>query len=141
MANRYLFKALSLMQFLTFLMFFVAGIYLFVMSQSSRAVEFGEATSVERHAIIALAVSLFFLGPLVGVWRRERWGWWSGLVVNLLCLGIAYWVMIYKQSNIGFGAIMWPALFFVTVVLHLLSRPGSWRSIARGDSVLFRNTV
>src|SRR5512146_382545 len=131
MANRYLFKALSLMQFLIFLMFFVAGLYLFAMSMSSRAAEFGEAASVERHAIIAIAVSLFFLGPLIGISRRERWGWWSGLAVNVVCLAISYWAMIYNQPDVGFGAMMWPILFFVTAVLHVLSRPESWKSIAK----------
>ncbi len=139
--NRYLIKALSSMQFLIFLMFFAAGLYLFAMSMSSRAAEFGDAASVERHAIVAIAVSLFFLGPLIGIWRREAWGWWSGLAVNVVCLVISYWVMIYKQTDVGFGAIMWPVLFFVVTVLHLLSRPQSWKSIARDDSVLFKKAV
>lgn len=141
MVNRYLFKTLSSLQFLIFLLFFVAGLYLFAMSMSSKAADFGDAASVERHGIISVAVSLFFLGPLIGIWRRERWGWWCGLTVNLVCLAIAYWVMIYKQSGITVGAMMWPVLFFVVVVLHLLSRPDSWKSISKGDSVLFKKTV
>ncbi|HEU5400174.1 MAG TPA: hypothetical protein VFU86_02385 [Terriglobales bacterium] len=141
MANRYFFKALSFLQFFIFLIFFVAGLYLFAMSMSPRAAEFGEASTVEKHAFAAIAVSLFFLGPLIGIWRRQRWGWWSGLAINLICLGIAYWVMIYKQSDIGFGAVIWPTIFFVTVILHLLSRPASWKAISRSDSVLFKKVV
>src|SRR5689334_19076239 len=111
MRNRYFFKALSLMQFLIFLMFFISGVYLFAMSQSSRAAEFGDASTVERHAIIAVVVSLFFLGALIGVWRRERWAWWVGLVVNIICLGIFYWALIYKQPDIEFTNILFPLLF------------------------------
>lgn len=141
MVNRYLFKALSLMQFLIFLIFFVAGLYLFAMSQSSRAAEFGETGSVERHAIIAIVVSLFFLGSLIGVWRRERWAWWTGLLVNVACLVVFYWALVYKQPEVGFTNILFPLLFFITAVLYLLSRPRSWKSLAKGDSVLFKNTA
>jgi hypothetical protein len=140
MVNRFLFKALSLMQFLIFLIFFVAGLYLFAMSQSSRAAEFGEAATVEKHAIIAIVVSLFFLGSVIGVWRRERWAWWTGLVVNLVCLVVFYWALVYKQTDVGFTNILFPLLFFITSVLYLLSRPESWNSIAKGDSMLFKKT-
>src|SRR5512143_1198537 len=141
MPNRYLFKALSLMQFLLFLMFFVSGMYLFAMSQSSRAAQFGDAATVGRNAMVSLAVSLFFLAPLIGIWRRERWAWWTGLVVNTVCLGVFYWAMVYNQPDVELIGIVFPALFFVTVVLHLLSRPESWKSIDRGDSMLFKKTV
>jgi len=141
MLNRYLFKALSLMQFLTFLIFFVAGLYLFAMSQSSRVGDFGDASTVEKHAIIAIVVSLFFLGPLIGVSRRERWAWWTGLVVNVVCLVVFYWALVYKQTDISVANILFPLLFFVTAVLYLLSRPETWKSIAKGDSVLFKKTV
>jgi hypothetical protein len=141
MVNRYLFKALSLMQFLIFLIFFVAGLYLFVMSQSSRSAEFGEAATVEKHAIIAIVVSLFFLGSLIGVWRRERWAWWTGLIVNVLCFAVFYWALIYKQADVEFTNILIPLLFFITSVLYLLSRPESWKSIAKGDSVLFKKAI
>jgi hypothetical protein len=141
MVNRYLFKALEFMQFLVFLIFFVSGMYLFAMSRSPRAVEFGEAASVEKHAIAAIIVSLFFLGPLIGVWRRERWGWWSGLVVNLFCMAISYWALVYKQSDVSLASWVGPMLFFVTALLHVLSRPDSWKSIQPGDSVLFKKAV
>lgn len=141
MANRYLFKALEFMQFLIFLMFFVSGMYLFAMSRSPRSAEFGEAATVERHGVLAVIVSLFFLVPLIGVWRRERWGWWSGLVVNLFCLAISYWALVYKQTDVGVGSWAGPVLFFVTALLHVLSRPESWKSIQQGDSMLFKKTV
>ncbi|MDT8069223.1 MAG: hypothetical protein ROO76_13740 [Terriglobia bacterium] len=141
MANRYLFKALEFMQFLIFLMFFVSGMYLFAMSRSPRSADFGEASTVARHGTIAIAVSFFFLAPLIGVWRRERWGWWAGLVVNVLCLGISYWALVYKQTDVGWGSWVGPLLFFVTVLLHLLSRPESWKTIQQDDSVLFKKTV
>ena len=141
MVNRYLFKALSLMQFLIFLMFFISGMYLFAMSKSSRVAEFGDAATVERHAIIAIVVSLFFLGALIGVWRRERWAWWAGLVVNVICLAIFYWALIYKQADVEFTNALFPLLFFITTVLYLLSRPESWKTIDRGDSMLLKKTL
>ncbi len=141
MVNRYVFKALSFMQFLNFLIFFVAGLYLFVMSKSPRAAEFGDTATVEKHAIIAVVVSLFFLGPLIGIARRERWAWWTGLIVNVICLVVFYWALVYKQADIGFTNILFPVLFFISVVLYLVSRPMTWTSIARGDSVLFKKTV
>ena len=141
MRNRYFFKALSLMQFLIFLMFFVSGMYLFAMSKSSRAADFGDAATVGRNALISLAVSLFFLAPLIGIWRRERWAWWVGLAVNLFCFAISYWALVYKQANWSWDAMIGPILFFVTAVLHLLSRPESWKLIDRSDSMLFKKTV
>ncbi len=139
--NRYFFKALTLMQFLIFLMFFVSGLYLFAMSKSARVAEFGNASSVERNAVAAIVVSLLFLGPLIGIWRRERWAWWIGIAVNLVCFAVWYWGLIYNKSDVGWLVVIIAMLFLLSVILHLLSRPESWKSIERGDSVLFKRTV
>ncbi|MGE5109423.1 MAG: hypothetical protein ACM3JB_01105 [Acidobacteriaceae bacterium] len=138
MTSRYLFKTLTSIQLFIFLMFFFAGLFMFAMSRP-----FGPetATNLEKSGLIALLISPLWLIPLVGIWKRARWAWWLGLIVNFLSFGIAYWALIYSQPDADWTSIIGVCLFLAAAVLHLLSRPRSWIPNRQHGSVISKKVV
>lgn len=138
MTSRYLFKALASIQLFIFLMFFFAGLFMFAMSRP-----FGPetASSLEKSGSIALLISPLWLIPLVGIWKRARWAWWLGLIVNILSFGTVYWALIYSQPEAEWTSIIGVCLFLAAAVLHLLSRPGSWTANRQPGAVISRKVV
>jgi hypothetical protein len=136
MATRFWFKALALMQFLIFLMFFLAGLYMLAMSNSSRT-DPEAVHGLQRSSMISLAICPLWLIPLIGIWQRWRWSWWMGLAVNLASFAIFFWALTYHEPSIDWVAMSGPAVFLIIAILHLFSRPSSWRSIGQSGSTAF----
>jgi hypothetical protein len=121
MQNRILFRLLLLGQFLLFLILFVVGLYLFAMSISNKT-DPDAVGGMQRSSAICLLISPLWLIPAIGIRRKAPWAWWLGFVVNLAgCLFLS-WAFNFDPS-----AMIFPAVFLVLTILHLSSRPTTWR--------------
>ena len=69
--------------------------------------------------VIAFCIGLAFSSflPALGLWRRQRWGYWLGIVVAILMIGVLTYG-IFPDDD--WELIWWMFPYFVVLILYLL---------------------
>lgn len=128
MQNRIFFKLLLAAQFFMFAMLFVVGLYLFAMSESSRTAP-DAVGGMKSSSAICLLLSPLWLVPTIGIRRKAPWAWWVGFTVNLFAFLFLAWAFGFNTMEADLSAITFPGAFLVITILHLLSRPTTWKTM------------
>jgi hypothetical protein len=126
MQNRIFFKFLFWGELFLFLILLAVGLYLFGLSQSSKALP-DAIPGMQRTSAISLLISPFWLVPAVGIRRKAPWGWWVGLSVNLFAFLLLTWAFGFNPIDGDLSSIAFPGTFLVLTTLHLFSRPTTWK--------------
>jgi hypothetical protein len=129
MPNRIFFKLLFWGEFFIFLILLAVGLYLFGVSQSSKALP-DAIPDMQRTSAISLLISPLWLIPAVGIRRKAPWGWWVGFAINLFAFLLLTWVFGFNPADGDYSSLTFPAIFLVLTILHLLSRPTTWKETA-----------
>ena len=129
MPNRIFFKLLFWGEFFIFLILLAVGLYLFGVSQSSKALP-EEIPDMQRTSAISLLISPLWLIPAVGIRRKAPWGWWVGFAINLFAFLFLTWAFGFNPADGDYSALTFPGIFLVLTILHLLSRPTTWKETA-----------
>jgi hypothetical protein len=132
MQKRIFFKLLLAAQFFVFAILFAVGLYLFAMSESSRTAPDAVA-GMKSSSAICLLLTPFWLVPTVGIRRKAPWAWWAGFTVNLFAFLFLTWAFGFSMMQADFSAIIFPGVFLVITILHLLSRPTTWKAMDLPD--------
>ena len=126
MPNRIFFKLLFWSEFFVFLILLAVGLYLFGLSQSSKVLP-EQIPGMQRTSAISLLISPFWLVPSVGIRRKAPWAWWLGFTINLFAFLFLAWVFGFNPVAGDLSSLTFPGTFLVITILHLLSRPTTWK--------------
>jgi hypothetical protein len=128
MQKRIFFRLLLVAQFFIFAILFAVGLYLFAMSESSKTAP--EAVGgMKASSAICLLLSPLWLVPTLGLRRKAPWAWWVGFTVNLFAFLFLAWAFGFSMMETDLSAIIFPGVFLAITILHLLSRPTSWKAM------------
>ena len=136
MPNRIFFKLLFWGEFFIFLILLAVGLYLFGVSQSSKALP-DAIPDMQRTSAISLLISPLWLIPAVGIRRKAPWGWWVGFAINLFSFLLLTWVFGFNPADGDYSSLAFPGIFLVLTILHLLSRPTTWKETATNNYPTF----
>jgi hypothetical protein len=128
MQNKILFKSLLYCEFFVFFILLIVGLYLFGVSQSSRALP-ESIPGMQKTSAICLILAPFWLVPTVGLREKAAWAWWLGFSVNLFAFVFLSWALGFGISEGDLATLAFPGTFLVLTILHLLSRPTTWKAM------------
>ena len=128
MQNRILFRLLLMGEMFLFLILFAVGLYLFVVSESSKTAP-DAVGGMQRSSAFCLLLSPLWLVPAIGIRRKAPWAWWVGFVVNLAACLFLGWAFGFSQGELDVVALIFPGVFLVLTILHLSSRPTTWKAM------------
>lgn len=128
MQKRILFKLLLAAQFFIFAILFAVGLYLLAMSESSKSAP-DAVGPMKSSSAICLLLSPLWLIPSVGIRQKAPWAWWMGFTVNLFAFLFLGWAFGFRMMETDLSAITFPGAFLVITILHLLSRPTTWKAM------------
>jgi hypothetical protein len=74
-------------------------------------------------------LSPLWLIPTIGIRKKAPWAWWVGFVVNLFACLILAWGFGLAMMETDISAVIFPGVFLVITILHLMSRPTTWKSM------------